>query len=99
VLEKASTRSKAERILGAIEPLLAARRLWAHRSVFATPLIAEMREWRPTGSKGAHDDGLDSVAGAILNEKMRIGRGAATARTEDWRVPFGGFTARQDFKP
>jgi hypothetical protein len=99
VLEKASTRSKAERILGALEPLLAARRLWAHRSVFATPLIAEMREWRPTGSKGAHDDGLDAVAGAILNEKMRIGRSTATARTEDWRVPSGGFTARQDFKP
>ena len=99
VLEKASTRSKAERILGAIEPLLAARRLWAHRSIFATPLIAELREWRPTGSKGAHDDGLDAVAGAILNEKVRISRGAGAVRTEDWRMPAGGYTARQDFKP
>ena len=42
VIERPSTRSKAERILAAFEPLLAARRLWAHRSVFATPLIAEM---------------------------------------------------------
>ena len=62
-------------------------------------LIAEMREWRPTGSKGAHDDGLDAVAGAILNERVRIGRIAPAARREDWRHPAGGFTARQDFKP
>lgn len=99
VIEKASTRAKAERILAAIEPLLAARRLWAHRSVFATRLIAEMREWQPTGSKGAHDDGLDAVAGAILNEPTRFARAAPPVRGEDWRPGGGTFRARGDFKP
>ncbi|MFQ3622074.1 MAG: phage terminase large subunit [Acetobacteraceae bacterium] len=99
VVEKASTRSKADRILAAIEPLLAARRLWAHRSVFATGLVPEMREWRPTGSKGAHDDGLDAVAGAILNEPTRLSRAAPAVRDLDWRPGGGAFRAREDFTP
>lgn len=98
VIERASTKSKAERILAAFEPLLAARRLWAHRSVFATRLIEEMREWRPK-ARAAADDGLDAVAGAILAEPVRLGRIAQVMRETDWRPVGGGFCAREDFTP
>ncbi|MCB2102302.1 MAG: phage terminase large subunit, partial [Rhodobacterales bacterium] len=47
VIETASTRSKDLRILEAFDAILAAGRLHAHRSVWATPLPREMREWRP----------------------------------------------------
>lgn len=60
-----STRSKDDRILDAVEPMLSSGRLYAHRRVGTTPLFAEMLGWAPQGG-GAHDDGLDAVAGAIL---------------------------------
>src|SRR5690606_34433289 len=40
-----STKPKAKRILEAFDAALAARAIWAHDSVFATPFVAEMREW------------------------------------------------------
>ncbi|MFV3074656.1 phage terminase large subunit [Niveispirillum fermenti] len=58
-----STLAKADRILGHIDAPLHDSRLFAHESVFAGPLLREMREWRP-GGKG-HDDGLDALAGAL----------------------------------
>ena len=39
--------SKDQRILDAFDPLLAAGALHAHASVWSTPFIEEMREWRP----------------------------------------------------
>ena len=59
-----NTRPKVDRILDAIEPALAAGRLYAHRACSQTPFIAEMLGWSPIGGAG-HDDGLDAVAGAI----------------------------------
>ena len=97
VVEHASTRAKSERILAAFEPLLAARRLWAHRSVFATRLPKEMREWR-LGNRAAQDDGLDAAAGAILAEPVRLGRAPQVVRGGDWR-PDSGFRLNDDFTP
>ncbi len=97
VVERASTRSKTERILAAFEPLLAARRLWAHQSVFATRLIEEMREWRAE-ARAAADDGLDAVAGAILAEPARLARIAQVIRETDWR-PTESFRGGEDFTP
>ncbi len=84
VVDHASTRAKADRILGALEPALAARRLHAHDSVFRTPFAGEMTEWRP-GAAGARDDALDAVSGCLLAEPVRLVRAAPPARALDWR--------------
>ncbi len=99
VVERASTRGKTERILGAIEPVLAARRLWVHRAVLAGKFAAEMREWRPgPSSKGAHDDALDAVAGCLLAEPVRLPRAMAAERS-GWRGGGGAYGAETGFTP
>lgn len=84
VIDHASTRAKEDRILAALEPALAARRLHAHESVFRTPFACEMAEWRP-GAPGARDDALDAVAGCLLAEPVRLVRGARPAPRPSWR--------------
>jgi hypothetical protein len=84
VIEHASSRAKEDRILAALEPALAARRLHAHESVFATPFAGEMAEWRP-GGPGARDDALDAVAGCLLAEPVRLVRGARPVPRASWR--------------
>ena len=71
VVEHNSHRAKAERILSAFDPLLAARRLHVHESVFRTGFVREMAEWRPD-ARGARDDALDAVSGCILAECVRL---------------------------
>lgn len=83
VIEHASTRAKEDRILGALEPALAARRLHAHESIFRTPFPGEMAEWRP-GAAGMRDDALDAVAGCLLAEPVRLVRGARPPRGPGW---------------
>jgi hypothetical protein len=63
VVEVTSRQNKDSRILQAWDVPLMAGRLQVHESVFATPLIGEMRDWRPGG--GHRDDGLDAVAGCL----------------------------------
>ena len=88
VLERTSTRNKELRIVDAFDAVLAAGRLWAHESLWRTPFIEEMREWRP-GGKG-RDDGLDAVAGCLLSEPVRLPRVAPPPRTrpsgQRWRA-------------
>ncbi|MBU8539027.1 phage terminase large subunit [Falsiroseomonas tokyonensis] len=71
VLEATSRRAKAERILAALDPVLAARRLLAHEDVFRTRFAREMADWRPD-LPGQHDDALDAVAGCLLAEPVRL---------------------------
>lgn len=73
VQEISSRRPKDLRILEAFDAVLAARRLFVHRSVLKTPFMAEMQEWRPGSAKG-HDDGLDAVAGALSLQPVRLKR-------------------------
>ncbi|MFN4090098.1 MAG: phage terminase large subunit [Alphaproteobacteria bacterium] len=82
VVEHVSRQAKDRRILDALDPLLAAHRLWAHARVWETPFPTEMRDWRP-GRRG-RDDGLDAVAGAILAEPVRLGPVPPLPR-RDWR--------------
>ncbi|MDA0304929.1 MAG: phage terminase large subunit [Proteobacteria bacterium] len=101
VIEKASSRSKDLRIIDAFDAVLAAGRLHAHRQVFSTPFITEMREWRP-GTK-ARDDGLDAVSGCLLSEPVRLPRLPAPAAKDvkaraNWRPGQGGFKADAEFK-
>ncbi len=73
VVEASSHVPKARRIVEAFDALLAAGGLWAHESVFASPFVREMREWRPAAS-GQRDDGLDAVSGCLLAEPVRLPR-------------------------
>lgn len=86
VIEHASTRAKDDRILAALEPALAARRLHVHESVLRTPFASEMAQWRP-GASGLRDDALDAVAGCLLAEPVRLVQGARPWRGPDWRGP------------
>lgn len=71
VQEVTSRQAKSDRILGALDPVLAARRLSAHESVFRTRFPQEMAEWRPD-APGLRDDALDAVAGCLLSEPVRL---------------------------
>ncbi len=81
VTELNNTRSKNDRILEAFDVVMAARALHVHERVRETPFLAEMMEWTPD-KKNQRDDGLDAVAGALLQERVRLGhfpkRGAQT---------------------
>ena len=85
VVEKTSSVPKDRRILEAFDAVLAAGALHAHRSVWATPFVQEMREWRPEGRHKGHDDGLDAVAGCLSAEPVRFGTWPRTSRHADWR--------------
>lgn len=85
VIEHTSRRAKAERILGALDPALAARRLYAHESVFRTPFPGEMAAWRPDAA-AARDDALDALAGCLLAEPVRLpGAPPPPPRGPGWR--------------
>ncbi|CAA7613096.1 conserved hypothetical protein [Candidatus Terasakiella magnetica] len=95
VIEANSHRAKDQRIVDAFDAVLAAGALHAHRSVWSTPFIGEMREWQPGGK--CRDDGLDAVAGCLLGQPVRLARpfGGAAPRP-NWR-PGGGIVAHSDF--
>ncbi|OHC74870.1 MAG: hypothetical protein A3G18_10410 [Rhodospirillales bacterium RIFCSPLOWO2_12_FULL_58_28] len=100
VIEVASKQAKDTRIVEAFDAVLADRRLHAHRCVWDTPFIAEMREWRP-GGRG-RDDGLDAVSGCLLSEPVRLSRRPEPTPREvrtrrNWRPGYGSFTARTGF--
>ena len=82
-------KSKSDRILNAIEPVLSTGRLHAHTRVQNTALMAEMLGWTPIGAPGIHDDGLDAVAGAIADMPIPVRAIGARART---------FSANTNFK-
>jgi hypothetical protein len=84
VIEHASRRAKAERILAALEPALAARRLHAHEGVFRTPFPGEMAAWRPDAA-GARDDALDALSGCLLAEPVRLPAAVPAPRGMGWR--------------
>ncbi|MGE5503268.1 MAG: phage terminase large subunit [Actinomycetota bacterium] len=94
VVETASKRAKDARIVEAFDAPLAAGALHAHRSVWNTPFIAEMREWQPGGK--SRDDGLDAVAGCLLAQPVRLSRPTRPAGRPDWR-PGGGLAAETSF--
>jgi hypothetical protein len=100
VIEKANTRNKDLRIIDAFDAVLAAGRLAAHRSVWETPFVEEMREWRP-GCRG-RDDGLDAVAGCLINEPVRLTRrplSDGAMAWQDWRPGAGSIAVDDRFEP
>lgn len=87
VVEHTSRQPKALRIAEAFDAVLAAGALSAHRGVWDTPFIQEMRDWRPDARFKGHDDGLDAVAACLKAEPVRLGtRPPAAPRPLDWRT-------------
>ncbi len=70
VLETISKRSKTDRILAAFDAPLANGALYMHDSIRQTPFLEQMREWNTRAR--VKDDGLDAVAGCLLNEPVRL---------------------------
>ncbi|MBE9607669.1 phage terminase large subunit [Acetobacteraceae bacterium H6797] len=84
VIEHVSTRAKNERILGALEPVLAARRLHVRAPIMRGPFPREMAEWSPTATR-LRDDALDAVAGCLLAEAVRFPPTRPAPRGPGWR--------------
>jgi hypothetical protein len=84
VMEMSSRVPKVQRILGALDPVLAARRLSAHESVFRTRFPQEMAAWRPE-AVNARDDALDALAGCLLAEPVRLPLLPPRASGPGWR--------------
>lgn len=100
VLERVAVQTKDLRILDAFDAVLASGRLLAHRRVWDTPFLDEMREWRP--GEGNSDDGLDAVAGCLLDEPIRLpyqlpNTSAPTSAKNNWRPGGGVFLVDTDF--
>jgi hypothetical protein len=96
VIERVSSASKTQRILDAFDPLLAAAALRAHASIWTTPFIEEMREWRP--GRQSRDDGLDAVSGCLLTEPVRLRR-LSPGPPRNWRPGQGPHVAASNFNP
>jgi hypothetical protein len=86
VVEQHSRHAKQDRILSALDPVLAARRLHAHERVFRTPFPTEMSEWKPD-TPGLRDDALDAVSGCLLAEPVRLPGAPPAPRGPGWRGP------------
>ena len=93
----ASTRPKDIRILEGFDAVMAARRLYVHKSVIQTPFMNEMLEWRP-GVKNGRDDGLDAAAGALSQEPVRLRRFYSNGPGPGWRRGKKSHKAKTDFK-
>lgn len=96
VKEHVNTMRKAWRILDALDPLLAARALHAHASIWETPLIGEMRAWLPGANTG--DDGLDALSGCIMTPPVRLGSVSMARIRSGWRSGGCVFQAQADFR-
>jgi hypothetical protein len=96
VVEHVSRTSKDQRILDALDPVLAAMALHVHRDVYKTPFVSEMRDWRP--GQNCRDDGLDAVSGCILAEPVRLKRQASPPRP-NWRAAPQQQSADSNFVP
>lgn len=70
VIEKTSRISKNLRILDAFDVIISAGYLFVNEKVKDTPWIAEFCDWGVDTK--SHDDGLDSVAGAISSQPVRL---------------------------
>lgn len=93
---KTSKVSKELRILDAFDAIISAGYLLVNEKVKNTPFIGEFMDWNVDSN--SHDDGLDSVAGAILSQpvKMPVIVGGRVGFRR--KLPNTPFRIRTDFK-
>lgn len=83
--------NKQKRILDALEAPLSSGLLWAHTSVLEGDAAVQMRDFNPVLTTQP-DDYIDSAAGAINQQPVRIGqfvRNPTEKVREDWRPNSG----------
>lgn len=96
VSEKSNSKPKDIRILEEFDARMAARSMYIHASVYDTPFIREVQEWRPE-LKNARDDGLDAAAGALSLEPVRLRRNYS-GLMRSWRGIGKAQTAMTEFE-
>jgi len=96
VVAKNSRVSKELRILDAFDVIISAGYLFVNEKVKNTPFIAEFSDWN-VDSKG-HDDGVDSVAGAILAVPVKMPVVISGRIGFNRRLPNMPFRIKTDFK-
>lgn len=96
VIGKNSKVSKELRILDAFDAIISVGYLFVNESVKNTPFIGEFTDWNVDSR--VHDDGLDSVSGAILAQpvKMPAVLGGRTGFVR--KLPNIPFRIKTDFK-
>lgn len=90
-VQRLPDQAKHKYILDALEPPLSGQFLWAHESLLATKLPAQMRDWIP-GVQGQEDDFIDSGAGAVKQTPIRIGKVIGNVKSLErkrWRPDSG----------
>lgn len=96
VLEETARKAKHLRILEAFDARMAAGSLHVHSSVWNTPFIEEMAEWRPE-APGLSDDGLDAVAGCLGAQSVPLARVDRPPPAPQWQRGVQPETAAHDF--
>lgn len=96
VLEKSQNTNKQKRIIGNVEPVLSAGKLWAHVSVLKSKAIAQMRDFNPELTN-QEDDYLDSLAGAIEASPVRVGKSVAAQSSNDPFRPHRQYDVQIEF--
>ncbi|MBL4720124.1 MAG: phage terminase large subunit [Alphaproteobacteria bacterium] len=96
VVEVSSRQPKAARIMDGFDAVLAAGALHTRKTIWQTPFVQEMREWRPGGGYSGPDDGLDAVSGCLLSEPVRLPR-VVRANSRAWGAGGGSFNAETAF--
>lgn len=91
--------NKQDRILGALEPPLTSGFLYAHKDVFNSKAIDQMRSFNPEATT-QKDDYLDSIAGAILETPVRICKIIGNTESNinnNWRPYGASFEVQTDY--
>jgi predicted phage terminase large subunit-like protein len=78
-----SSGNKITRILEALEVPMAAGAIHAHRDIWRTGFVTEMREWNPA-RRDSRDDALDAVAGAIAAMPVRVSGISVRVQKHNW---------------
>ena len=97
IIPKHSKVSKNLRILDAFDVITSAGYLFVNEKVRQTPFISEFSEWNFDNVNG-YDDGLDSVAGAILSEHIKMPLMSKKNIFPIRNYPLGSFRVKTDFK-
>ncbi len=96
VVAKNSKVSKELRILDAFDAITSAGYLFINEKVKNTPFIGEFTDWNVDNT--CHDDGLDSVSGAILAQPVKMPSVLDGRLGVLKRLPNAPFRIRTDFK-
>jgi hypothetical protein len=95
IIPVTARQNKTQRILQTLDPVLAARALSVHDTIWDSGLIQEMQEFNPARNTN-RDDALDALCGALSAQPVRLPRLLTSHISSDlpvWRPQAKIFTA------